>query len=276
MHAGAAGRDDVLERVEAAVAGGVRDREVLVVEHGDEAGRPAARADVALALGRVGGHEQHRRGGDQPPAHLVEVADVLAHRALHGGVVELAQLLDVLEGAFEGVARASRPLTMPEAPVDRSPDGGATGAGSARRRTQREHGRAERDRDGHDPTAARSSCPRRCCSPGRPSAPGVPALGRSAVRHEPRADPLLGLPTVRSGSWRRRLRRLGSRRRRRRRLGSLAAAARGAGPRRSAAACARAPSAPAPSPTPASGCSSTSRRRCRRRAAGRAGTRARA
>src|SRR5829696_4585086 len=99
----AAARYHVLERVEAPIAGGVRDRQMLVVEHRHEARLAAARAHVAVPLRRKGGHEQHRRGGDQPPTELVDVADVLADGHLHRRVVQLAQLLRTLERAAERI-----------------------------------------------------------------------------------------------------------------------------------------------------------------------------
>jgi hypothetical protein len=45
----------------------------------------------------VGRHEQHRRGGDQAAAEIVDAPDVLADRRGHRCVVEVAQLLRVGE-----------------------------------------------------------------------------------------------------------------------------------------------------------------------------------
>ena len=60
QQAGVAVRDDVAERVEAAVAGRVGHREVVVVEHRHEAGRAAARGDVAAPVD-VGAGDHHER-----------------------------------------------------------------------------------------------------------------------------------------------------------------------------------------------------------------------
>ena len=48
------------DRVEQVVAGEIGDREMVVVEHDDEAGRATLRRDIRGAVG-VGGAEQHER-----------------------------------------------------------------------------------------------------------------------------------------------------------------------------------------------------------------------
>ena len=218
-----------------------------VVEHGHEAGRPAARADVACAVRRVGRDEQHRRRGDQPAAHLVDVADVLAHGPLHRRLVELAQLLDAAEGADRRGRRGVTPLTY--ARCRRRPAGARTRKDDGERAARPAATKAHAGRPEPSPLSAvpLRVDPKRVLGRG-----GRPRLRRDALR--------AGLLRARlRGRLRLLLRGLRGRRRGRRRLRGLVRLLRlRAARRRSAAACARAPSAPARSPRPASGCSSTS------------------
>ena len=90
---GAAGPDDVPERVDELVPGGIGDREPPVVQHVHEAGRAALRRHVAVSV-LVGGRDQNeRRAGDEVPAVGVEPVDDLVRHRLHGGPVERRQLV---------------------------------------------------------------------------------------------------------------------------------------------------------------------------------------
>ena len=157
-----------------------------VVEHRHEAGLPAARADVAAALRRVRADEQHRRRGDQPAAHLVDVADVLAHRPLHRRLVELAQLLHAAEGAIEGVARRHA--------VDYARAPGPACAGTRGRRRARPGPR------GHEAHAGRpESSPLSARAAGvDPAAPPRPRRASSAPARCPAGRTRRGLASGRS------------------------------------------------------------------------------
>ncbi len=77
-----AGRDDVGQRVEAAVAGRVGDRQVVLVEDRDEAGRSTTRRRVGAGRRRPGWRRRpaaRRRSGAPPPRRH---PDVLGPRAL--------------------------------------------------------------------------------------------------------------------------------------------------------------------------------------------------
>ena len=97
-----AGRDDVGQRVEAAVAGRVGDREVVLVEDRDEARRATTGRRVGATIGVLAGDDHQRRGGDQARRRLVEHPNVLGPRALGRRLVQLGKLVS---GAQRGGER---------------------------------------------------------------------------------------------------------------------------------------------------------------------------
>ena len=70
--------EQVLQRVQALVAGPVGQGEGPLVEHRDKAGRVAARRGVDPAFGVRRGDHQEGRGGDEVAAVPVELAQNLA------------------------------------------------------------------------------------------------------------------------------------------------------------------------------------------------------
>jgi hypothetical protein len=73
-------RQDVTERIDPVVAAPVRDQQRLVVDHGHEARRVAARAGVGVALAVAGSDDEEWRQRDEVAAELVEMVEDLLLR----------------------------------------------------------------------------------------------------------------------------------------------------------------------------------------------------
>ena len=86
---------DVGQRIDAAVAGPVGDRQPPVGQDLDEAGRVAARRDVLVALRIGGAQHQEGRAGDEVAAVPVQPRQHLVARQRVRLAVECPQVLDI-------------------------------------------------------------------------------------------------------------------------------------------------------------------------------------